>query len=509
MNSVLGFFHTTIFSLCLFSFSALADSNSDLAQGVINNNPELVQQALIAGADANAMEPGGGNPRTLLSVAARNSNFKIVSLLVSAGADVNKKDQLLAQPINFAVWAESQQIVEFLLSRGAQVNNWCLRTYIETPLVASIEKKNSALVRLLISKGADVNQPISQGVRPLHLATRSKLIDIMEMILAAGAEPGSLDRASGYSPIFYAARENCDVCVDLLIKYKADPNQISDEEYGLTSLILAADKGSVEAAQSLLKNGALVNRSMTMNRGGSQSALTIAARNGNVPMAKLLLEYGALVNHAVSSGRTSLSFAAVTGNEALVNLLLKNNADVCRKDQNAKSASDYAMENHFDNIADLLAKQTCRDDSAKNIEILRSLTGCYFATQWEGEPISNPENKKSTIEFENWGLNEKGQKIAGITVSWFTGKAPWPLPGDGVAKTINISQDVYAEGNSIRIESWAQNYHPDGSKGWQIQQRSSFNRMANGDLKFSYSEKIGSMTMSSSVVLTPTTCTSL
>lgn len=509
MNLVLKFFQATALSLCLFSFSALADSNSDLAQGVINNNPDLVQQALTAGADANAMEPGDGNPRSLLSVAARNGNFNIVSLLVSAGADVNKKDQLLAQAINFAVWAENQQVVEFLLSKGAQINNRCLRSYMETPLIASIEKKNSALVRLLISKGADVNQPASQGVRPLHLATRSKLIDVMEMVLAAGADPVSLDRANGYSPMFYAARVNCNTCVDLLVKYKADPNQLSGEEYGLTPLILAADKGSVDAAQSLIKNGALVNRSMTMNRGGSKSALNISVMNENIPMANLLLQNGALVNHAVSSGRTSISLAAALGNESLVNLLLKNNADTCRRDQNLKSASDYARENHFDNISDLLEKQTCKDDSAKNIEILRSLTGCYLATQWEGEPISNPENKKSTIQFENWGLSEKGQKIAGINVSWFTGKAPWPFPGDGVAKTINISQDVYTEGNYIRIESWAQNYHADGSKGWQIQQRSSFNRMANGELEFSYSEKIGSMTMGSNVILIPTTCNSL
>ena len=53
----------------------------------------------------------------------------------------------------------------------------------------------------------------------------------------------------------------------------------------------------------------------------------MAAQEGHCEAIKALLEAGSAVNLASSNGRTALNFAAGTGHEAVVKLLLKAGAD--------------------------------------------------------------------------------------------------------------------------------------------------------------------------------------
>ena len=63
------------------------------------------------------------------------------------------------------------------------------------------------MVELLASKGADVN-------------ARSLIRDY-QRVATAESRAKSLDRG-GFTPLIYAARENCRACVDILLKRKAD-----------------------------------------------------------------------------------------------------------------------------------------------------------------------------------------------------------------------------------------------------------------------------------------------
>ena len=124
-------------------------------------------------------------------------------------------------------------------------------------------------------------------------------------------EPGSLASARYAAPVATNAAQRGK---DLL--------SMADE-YGRTPLWLACQKGRVDAARSLLAEGAEVDRA----RWNGWTPLFIACQNGHVDAARLLLDKGADVHKASKSNRTPLHEASYNGHTDVVRLLLANGAD--------------------------------------------------------------------------------------------------------------------------------------------------------------------------------------
>jgi hypothetical protein len=71
----------------------------------------------------------------------------------------------------------------------------------------AVARRQLAMVELLASKGANVN-------------ARSTIRDY-QRVVTAESRAKSLERG-GFTPLLYAARENCRQCIDILLKHKAD-----------------------------------------------------------------------------------------------------------------------------------------------------------------------------------------------------------------------------------------------------------------------------------------------
>ena len=64
-----------------------------------------------------------GKRLTPLMVAIRDNNTEMVKLLVSSGADVNKKTEEGGTAINTAAIAGSKEITSYLLDKGADIES--------------------------------------------------------------------------------------------------------------------------------------------------------------------------------------------------------------------------------------------------------------------------------------------------------------------------------------------------------------------------------------------------
>ncbi|KAL8202728.1 UNVERIFIED_CONTAM: Transient receptor putative cation channel subfamily V member 6, partial [Gekko kuhli] len=143
------------------------------------------------------------------------------------------------------------------------------------------------------------------------------------------------------SPLLLAAKENDVQALQKLLESRScDIHERG--ALGETALHVAALYNNVEAAQ-LLMNAApdLVNEAMTSELYAGQTALHIAVVNKNLSLINALLEKGADINNPRATGyvfrRRSdnliyfgehiLSFAACTGSESIVQLLIENGAD--------------------------------------------------------------------------------------------------------------------------------------------------------------------------------------
>ena len=93
---------------------------------------------------------------------------------------------------------------------------------------------------------------------------------------------------------------------------------------GWTPLHLAAARGDLPSASSLLAQGSTVDQ----RNGNGRTALYEAAKRGQTPVVTLLLEHGANPNARVKQGYTPLLAAAEHGHADTIAVLLSNGANI-------------------------------------------------------------------------------------------------------------------------------------------------------------------------------------
>lgn len=226
-----------ILVLGMLSLSKDASDSLELENFSQSHREEMVnliaQQLLKHGADANKIYSLENSILTPLLLAIQGNNLKIVQLLISSGADVNKTGRKL----------DGEELV---------------------PLVEAIAHNKTDIAKELIKHGADVNKVYNiQGVEevtPLIIAIGHKNFELVKLLLTYGADPNFVvtnidgDRVS---PLMGAIYVNNNQIVEELIKHGADikKRQIFQGEK-LTPLELAIVLKNADMVKELLKAGA-------------------------------------------------------------------------------------------------------------------------------------------------------------------------------------------------------------------------------------------------------------
>lgn len=91
-------------------------------------------------------------------------------------------------PLTLACFFGHPEIAAFLVDQGANVNLPADNPMQVAPLHAAAAARQSAIVRLLVQAGANVNQPQQQGFRPLHAAAQNGDIESVRLLLEHGAD---------------------------------------------------------------------------------------------------------------------------------------------------------------------------------------------------------------------------------------------------------------------------------------------------------------------------------
>jgi len=108
-------------------------------------------------------------------------------------------------------------------------------------------------VKLLLSKGADVNMQNRMGWTPLHTAIQNRQQAIVELLTTKGADVNAKDKR-GQTPLYVAVNLGQKEVVELLIAKGADVNVMGSR--GDNALSLAKKRGNTEIVDLLLKHGA-------------------------------------------------------------------------------------------------------------------------------------------------------------------------------------------------------------------------------------------------------------
>jgi uncharacterized protein len=251
-------------------------------------------------------------------------------------------------------------------------------TAAESPLADAAEKQNHPVVRALIARHADVNQPQLDGMTALHWAAHHDDLEMAKLMVSGKANVNAANRY-GVTPLALACTNGNAAMVELLLGAGADPNtRLRGDE---TPLMAAARTGKIGPVRALLARGADVK---AKERRG-QTALMWAAAEGQAEVVVALLQAGAEFRTPLPSGFTPLFFAVREGRTEVVRILLKAGADVNEAMKPTKSGGRapargtspliLAVENgHFELATALLEAGADPNDQRSGFTALHTLT---------------------------------------------------------------------------------------------------------------------------------------
>jgi TolB-like protein/ankyrin repeat protein/class 3 adenylate cyclase len=287
---------------------------------------EIAAFLIEAGADIEEGAPGYPDLRfkgaTPLIIAALLGQTIVAELLISAGADVNARNTSnlghTRSVLHNAVIAGKKEVAELLIVNGAYVDAvTSIRQY--TPLISAARNGHRDMVKLLISKDANVNAVDYKAATPLYNAVISGDFDTVQLLLANGADVHA-KLLGGETPLHATAYSNNTRIAELLLANGAEIN-VADQ-YGYTPLRSSVDKGNLAIAELLIKKGADIK---TKDPSGV-TPLHIVARTDNIALARLLIAGGADINAKdKNSGFTPLDYAQ-GGDEGMIEMLRQHNA---------------------------------------------------------------------------------------------------------------------------------------------------------------------------------------
>ena len=156
----------------------------------------------------------------------------------------------------------------------------------DTPVLDAVRKADTAGLRVLLQKHADVNRAESDGTTALHWAAYQGDADMATLLIRAGARVNAAN-AFGVTPLKLAAYNGNPAIAVALLKAGADANAVTGE--GETVLMTAARAGNLDVVRALVESHAEVNARTK----GNQTPLMYAANEGHVPVIKELLAAGA------------------------------------------------------------------------------------------------------------------------------------------------------------------------------------------------------------------------
>ncbi|KAF4038623.1 TIR domain [Phytophthora infestans] len=244
---------------------------------------DIVRLLISKGADVNALPRASfyypaavlppifvaDDPQVLRLLVANGANFLQVASVALTGLI-----RTYATPLQQSTFTLRSDLSDYLLECGGDV--------ALTPLHQAAATDNVGKIKWLVARGIRVDT-LGERVKGVHRRTP----ECGEAVAEEGADPNAKDR-DGRTPLHWAARNNHDEVVSLLLAYNAQPDAADDE--GVPVVCFAAEAEGVES--SIFSNLVAAGASLRTQVTGGNTALHIALQRENRQTAVSLIKCG-------------------------------------------------------------------------------------------------------------------------------------------------------------------------------------------------------------------------
>ncbi len=198
------------------------------------------------------------------------------------------RNELGQTPLHIAIQQnEISKVIELLSENKTSINE--SDNFNNTPLHLAVRLNNLEIIKLLLQAGADTRVKNKLSETPLHVSAMFGNIEMIDLLLDKD-EAGIQDKTdNGHSLLHTAARQNNSEIIKHLIA-KGLAVDIKDDK-GWTPLHMAANNGHINVARILIDHRADIN---AMDN-AKQTPLNIATNSlrNTLAVCELLIEKGA------------------------------------------------------------------------------------------------------------------------------------------------------------------------------------------------------------------------
>ncbi|XP_058134543.1 ankyrin repeat and SOCS box protein 3 isoform X3 [Dasypus novemcinctus] len=267
-------------------------------EAAYHNSIECLRMLIHADSSENYIKTKTFEGFCALHLAASQGHWKIIQILLEAGADPNTTTLEETTPLFLAVENGQIDVLRLLLQHGANVNGSHSMCGWNTLHQASFQE-NAEIIKLLLKKGANKECQDDFGITPLFVAAQYGKLESLRILISSGANVNcqALDKAT---PLFIAAQEGHIKCVELLLSSGADPDLYCNEDNWQLPIHAAAQMGHAKILDLLIP---FTNRVCDTGPdkvspvysavfGGHEECLETLLQNGYSPDAQMCLVFG-------------------------------------------------------------------------------------------------------------------------------------------------------------------------------------------------------------------------
>ena len=252
--------------------------------------------------------------------------------------------------VTIAVAQKDSQLLRLLHTLGADINS--MINFYKTPFIIAATNHDAKMIQLLKQMGADINGLSHKCRTPFTLAVTRKDREMMQLLKDAGSNINGVD-GDGYTPLTFAINYNDPELIQWLLELGADVNGIDGR--GQTPLTYAVSSNNPEMVRSLKALGANIN---SVDAHGL-TLLDVAINKNDLQMVKTVIDLGTDIN-VFDRKKNALYLAILAKNQPLIEFLQKE----CHADP--KIANQLIDCNHTALLTGLYGKVAIKDTHGQN-----------------------------------------------------------------------------------------------------------------------------------------------